>query len=89
MKRKRFIKLVMSSGIQRNEAARIALRVGEFGSYEELYRHYRVTLAFRPAILAFRRMGKAFKKAAENQFRAFKEAFAGIDLASGADRTVV
>lgn len=34
MKKKRFLKLVMSYGIQRDEAARMAARVGEFGSYE-------------------------------------------------------
>lgn len=37
MKKKRFLKLVMSYGIQRDEAARMAARVGEFGSYEALF----------------------------------------------------
>lgn len=36
MKKKRFLKLVMSYGIQRDEAARMAARIGEFGSYEAL-----------------------------------------------------
>ena len=36
MKKKRFLKLVMSYGIQRDKAARMAARVGEFGSYEAL-----------------------------------------------------
>lgn len=89
MKKKRFLKLVMSRGVQRNEAARIAARVGEFGSYEKLYGYCRFALAFRPAMLAFRRMGKAFERAAEKQFNAFKAAFTGIDLASGVDHTVV
>lgn len=89
MKRKRFVKLVMSQGIQRNEAERMARNVAVFGSYKSLYEHYRLMLAFRPAILAFRRMGKAFKKAVEKQFKAFKAAFAGLDLASGADHTAI
>lgn len=37
MKKKRFLKLVMSYGIQRDKAARMAARVGEFGSYEALF----------------------------------------------------
>lgn len=37
MKKKRFLKLVMSYGIQRDKAARMAARVGKFGSYEALF----------------------------------------------------
>lgn len=37
MKKKRFLKLVMSYGIQRDKAARMAARVGEFGSYEACF----------------------------------------------------
>lgn len=52
MKKKRFLKLVMSYGIQRDKAARMAARVGEFGSYEALF------LSLRPS-LAFWQMGAA------------------------------
>lgn len=45
MKRKRFMRLVMSYDIQKNEAARIAARVGAFGSYEVLFRIYHPWLA--------------------------------------------
>ena len=46
MKKKRFLKLVMSYGIQRDKAARMAARVGEFGSYEALFLSLRPSLAF-------------------------------------------
>ena len=45
MKKKRFLKLVMSYGIQRDKAARMAARVGEFGSYEALFLSLRPSLA--------------------------------------------
>lgn len=89
LKKKRFIRLVMSYGIQRNEAERMARNVAAFGSYERLYTNCRFGLTFRSAIFAFRRMGKEFESAAEKQFNAFKVAFAGIDLASGSDKTAV
>lgn len=46
MKKKRFLKLVMSYGIQRDKAARMAARVGKFGSYEALFLSLRPSLAF-------------------------------------------
>lgn len=46
MKKKRFLKLVMSYSIQRDEAARMAARVGKFGSYEALFLSLRPSLAF-------------------------------------------
>lgn len=46
MKKKRFFKLVMSYGIQRDKAARMAARVGKFGSYEALFLSLRPSLAF-------------------------------------------
>lgn len=54
MKKKRFLKLVMSYGIQRDKAARMAARVGKFGSYEALF------LSLRPS-LAFWQMGAAVR----------------------------
>lgn len=47
MKRKRFMRLVMSCGVQRNEAAHIAAGVGASGSYEALFASIRPWLAFR------------------------------------------
>lgn len=46
MKKKQFLKLVMSYGIQRDKAARMAARVGKFGSYEALFLSLRPSLAF-------------------------------------------
>lgn len=36
MTRKRFIKLIMSCGVQRNDAAALASMVSVYGSYEQL-----------------------------------------------------
>ncbi len=41
MTRKRFVKLVMSCGIQRNQANELAKEVKTYGSYDEMYKHYR------------------------------------------------
>ena len=89
MKKKRFIKLVMSCGIQRNEAVRIAKGVKTYGTYNTLYEIYRIQRAFRPEILAMRRLGKAFHEAAESQFQLYKAMHVGIDFASGPDQTVI
>lgn len=56
MKKKRFLKLVMSYGIQRDKAARMAARVGEFGSYEALFSFLRPSLAFWQMGAAARRL---------------------------------
>lgn len=69
MKKKRFLKLVMSYGIQRDKAARMAARVGEFGSYEALFS------SLRPA-LAFWQMGATARMAA----RAFGYMFAAREI---------
>lgn len=54
MKRKRFVKLAMSYGVQRNEAERLAKLVCVYGSYEALFaaQHFgleieRVKMVFR------------------------------------------
>lgn len=57
MKKKRFLKLVMSYGIQRDKAARMAARVGEFGSYEALFLSLRPSLAFWQMGATARRVG--------------------------------
>ena len=87
LKRKRFVKLAMARGMQRNEAKRLALRMPEFGSYKVLYENSRLELAIYPAAIAIRKWGKTVKKAVEQQLKAFKEAFAGIDFSKGMDTT--
>ena len=72
MKKKRFLKLVMSYGIQRDEAARMAARVGKFGSYEALFLSLRPSLAFWQMGAAARRAGRTIRQAA----RAFGDMFA-------------
>lgn len=72
MKKKRFLKLVMSYGIQRDKAARMAARVGEFGSYEALFLSLRPSLAFWQMGAAARRAGRTIRQAA----RAFGDMFA-------------
>lgn len=64
MKKKRFLKLVMSYGIQRDKAARMAARVGEFGSYEALFLSLRPSLAFWQMGAAARRAGRTIRQAA-------------------------
>lgn len=76
MKKKRFLKLVMSYGIQRDKAARMAARVGEFGSYEALFSFLRPSLAFWQMGAAARRAGRTIRQAA----RAFGDMFAAMGL---------
>ena len=80
MKKKRFLKLVMSYGIQRDKAARMAARVGEFGSYEALFLYLRPSLAFWQMGAAARRAGRTIRQAA----RAFGDMFAAMGTALAA-----
>ena len=80
MKKKRFLKLVMSYGIQRDKAARMAARVGEFGSYEALFLSLRPSLAFWQMGAAVRRAGRTTRQAA----RAFGDMFAAMGTALAA-----
>lgn len=80
MKKKRFLKLVMSYGIQRDKAARMADRVGEFGSYEALFSSLRPSLAFWQMGAAVRRAGRTIRQAA----RAFGDMFAAMGTALAA-----
>ena len=77
MKKKRFLKLVMSYGIQRDKAARMAARVGEFGSYEALFLPLRPSLAFWQMGATARRVGRTIRQAA----RAFGDMFAAMETA--------
>lgn len=80
MKKKRFLKLVMSYGIQRDKAARMAARVGEFGSYEALFLSLRPSLAFWQMGATARRVGRTIRQAA----RAFGDMFAAMGTALAA-----
>ena len=80
MKKKRFLKLVMSYGIQRDKAARMAARVGEFGSYEALFLSLRPSLVFWQMGAAARRAGRTIRQAA----RAFGDMFAAMGTALAA-----
>lgn len=82
MRKKRFLRRVMAYGVQRNEAQEMARRVAEFGTYEALFEHYRFTLSFRPAVLAFRRTRKNMRKAARVFMSAAEALFCGVDLSS-------
>lgn len=64
MKKKRFLKLVMSYGIQRDEAARMAARIGEFGSHVALYSSLRLSLALRQTETMVRRLGRTIQQVA-------------------------
>ena len=80
MKKKRFLKLVMSYGIQRDKAARMAARVGEFGSYEALFLSLRPSLAFWQMGATVRKAGRTIRQAA----RAFGDMFAAMGTALAA-----
>lgn len=69
MKKKRFLKLVMSYSIQRDEAARMAARVGKFGSYEALFLSLRPSLAFWQMGAAVRKAGRTIRQAAPRFWR--------------------
>lgn len=93
MKKKRFIRLVMSYGVQRNEAAQIAARVGAFGTYEALFAAYRPLLVGRATIQGFQRgfrnLSATVALAARGLCDFFTAAFGGVDLATDEDQSVV
>lgn len=93
MKKKRFMRLVMSYGVQRNEAARMAARVGAFGTYEALFAAYRPLLIGRATIQGlqrgFRNLSETVALAARGLCGFFTSAFGGVDLATGEDQSVV
>lgn len=93
MKKKRFIRLVMSYGVQRNEAAHMAARVGAFGTYEALFAAYRPLLVGRAAAQGvqrgFRDLSATAALAARRLRDFFTVAFGGVDLATDGDQSVV
>ena len=92
MKKKRFVRLVMSYGVQRNEAAHMAARVGTFGSYEALFAAYRPLLVGRATMQGlqrgFRNLSETVAFAARGICDFFTAAFGGVDLAAGEDQSV-
>ena len=85
MTRKRFIKLMMSHGISRNEAVKIAADYNSRNiSYEKAYQKE----ALRRVDLAFKRLGKSFASATA----AFKDLSTAMYFAmneNGCDLTVL
>lgn len=81
MKRKRFVKLAMSYGVQRNEAERLAKLVCVLGSYEDVFAHYRLYLEGRRATMALRRVYKTVVRAVRPMVECLREFFSGIDWA--------
>lgn len=85
MKRKRFVRLLMARGIQRNEAEQIARTVGAYRSYAAMYESLRLWLAMRSLTVAMRGVAKsvvAAPKAISNAFGAF---VLGVDLSERED----
>lgn len=72
--------ILMSYGIQRDKAARMAARVGEFGSYEALFSFLRPSLEFWQMGAAARMAGRTIRQAA----RAFGDMFAAMGTALAA-----
>lgn len=67
MTRKRFIKLSMSYGIQRNEAENLALEVKTAGSYNRLYERNRL-------LFSMTAIGMTFSEATKTVVRAMEKA---------------
>ena len=61
MTRKRFVRLVMSYEIQRNEAERIAGNVAQYGSYEKMFAEIKEKLIMRRDLTRMKRSWKWFK----------------------------
>ena len=93
MEKKRFIRLVMSYGVQRNEAAQMAARVGAFGSYEAIFAVYQPLLAGRSAVKGlqrgFRNLSATAALAARGLCDFFSVAFGDVDIATDRDQSVV
>ena len=88
MTRKRFIKLLMARGVQRNDAQAWATRIQKTGSYLTLYVVFELEGDYFVGDLARGLDGflKAFSEAAQ-RFSDFARVAFGIDLASGPDIT--
>lgn len=79
MKRKRFIKLAMSYGVQRNEAERLAKLVCVYGSYEALFTAQRFGLEMERVKKAFRRFADGLLRILRPVVENIAAAFNGIN----------
>ena len=89
MKRKRFVRLLMARGIQRNEAEQIARTVGTYRSYAAMYESLRLWLAMRSLTVAMRGVAKSVVEAAKTISNAFGALVLGVDLSEREDCTAV
>lgn len=85
MKRKRFVRLLMARGIQRNEAKQIARTVGAYGSYAAMYESLRLWLAMRSLTVAMRGVAKSVVAAAKAISNAFGAFVLGVDFSERED----
>ena len=79
MKRKRFIKLAMSYGVQRNEAERLAKLVCVYGSYEALFAAQHFGLEIERVKMAFRRFADGLLRILRPVVENIAAAFNGIN----------
>lgn len=79
MKRKRFVKLAMSYGVQRNDAERLAKLVCVYGSYEALFAAQQFGLEIERVKAVFRRFADSLLRAVCPMVDALAAAFRGID----------
>lgn len=73
MTRKRFLKLVMSYEVPRNDAERMAVRVNEFGSYESLFSSLRLGLISRKTFGQIRRFNRTVSQRIQKFFKMWRE----------------
>ena len=62
MTRKRFVKICMSRGVQRDCANDWADSVSQYGSYDELFRQIKPDLCLMPLRKSIKTVGDSFKK---------------------------
>lgn len=79
MKRKRFVKLAMSYGVQRNEAERMAKLICVYGSYEALFAAQHFELEIERAKMAFRRFADGLLRILRPVVENIAAAFNGIN----------
>lgn len=73
MTRKRFLKLVMSYEVPRNDAERMAVRVNEFGSYESLFSSLRLEMISRKTFAQIRRLNRTVSQRIQKIFKMWRE----------------
>lgn len=82
MKRKRFVKLAMSYGLQRNEAERLAKLVCVYGSYEALFAAQHFGLEIERVKMAFRRFAAEIVRIMRPVAEKLAAILGGIDWAA-------